>query len=117
MLVVKQASQKKIAAYGIVMLLMFSGTGYMLYNNFFKSSRPSGMDAVDMAMEIPGMEGAANLPGAEDTPDVPAVASNANKEEASVDFFSNPKYKKLKELIPEEANSKVGKANPFKPYE
>jgi len=128
MLIIKQASLKKIAFYTGIIVVMLSGTAYMVYDNFLASpSRDEGVISLEMPAgdlaeieltpeETPAENPAALPPettAASSTPSAPAISPKLS----GLEIIEDKKFIKLKEIIPERAVSKVGNPNPFKPYE
>lgn len=120
MLISKRVSQKKIVLYAALIFFMFSASGYMIYTNFISTGQPEAevtpaetgeSEAIEEAPTV-FREAADNQGGAEEKP-----AVKKTKGIAEAELFEDQKYKNLKEIIPEETNSKIGKPNPFKSYE
>jgi hypothetical protein len=117
MLTVPKISKKKLAAYIIVMLIMFFGTAYFLYKNYIMTAPidNSGIPASDFP-------GPGNLPGSEEE-----TATSTNKEEPGkeegaeenpyyISIFDNPKFQSLIDNSASSSSSPViGKENPFVP--
>jgi len=127
MLIIKQASFKKIAIYTGIIVVMLSGTAYMVYDNFLAGPPDEGiifpeMSAEDLAaIELTPEEILAEKPAdlspattaASSTPSAPAISPKL----PGLEIIEDKKFIKLKEIIPEQAISKAGNSNPFKPYE
>ena len=117
MLIVPKISKKKLAAYIIVMLIMFFGTAYFLYKNYIMTAPGdiSGIPASDVSDFNKSLESEEE------------IATSTNKEEPGneesikenpyyISIFDNPKFQSLIDNSVSSSSSPViGKENPFIP--
>ncbi len=117
MLIVPKISKKKLAAYIIVMLIMFSGSAYFLYKNYIMTApsdvhEDSASAVSDFNKSLESEEGIATSTNKEE----PGKEESTEENPYYISIFDNPKFQSLIDNSVSSSSSPViGKENPFIP--
>lgn len=116
MLIIPKISKKKLTAYIIIIITMFSGAGYFLYRSY-NTTAPKSDSEISEADKAE-LQKIYELMEAEDRKAAGVESENAAKKEEDsyyISIFENSKFQSLIDNSVSSSSPAVGKKNPFVP--